>query len=862
MATHSAAAIAASASSWAKRSETKPIFKPVTRAIIASNFKPTKQQQDYFDWIENGSGSLILAALAGTGKCLGKDTPILMFDGSIKAVQDVGTGDVLMGMNSDPKTVLSTTTGVSPLYKITPVKGDAWVCNDVHVLTLKQSVTKEIFDISLPEYLACNNNYKVHDAKQFRVGVNFTSKETICAPYLLGVWLGDGSIAGPRISLPDQEIMNYLVAEAPNYGLTAKVTYPEGKCPNIDLTGIPNHTNILRDEFKTCVINGEKRIPSQYLTNSREKRLELLAGLLDTDCFLTNGMFEIITKYMGLRDDILFLARSLGFAAYSSVKKGIIKSIGFTGYYWRITISGHTNLIPTKIARKKAAPRMQKKDVLNTGFRVDAMGTGDYYGFTLDGDGRFLLGDFTVTHNTSSLIEGLEYMRGRIFLGAYNKKIVEELQSRVPNSPNVKIATMHSVGYGYLKQIVPDAQLDYNKMRDIYRLIAGYDKQLKGHEAAVLSLVSFAKQSAIGIMCSIDDKDAWYEQIDYYNIDCNNEHDVVIFNAIRTLKRSIELCTEKIDFEDMIYYPLLKNAVKPTYDWVLADELNDYNATRRMMAIALLKPTGRFVGAGDVNQSIYQFSGADHNSIDLMRSATNAATLPLSICFRCAKAVIAEAQKYVPEIEAREGAPEGIVRWAAFETIFDEVKIGDAILCRYNAPLVELAYHFILKGVPAKIEGKDIGANLKALAKKWVMPKTLLEYRAKLHDYMDKNVAKFKEEGKDYLAEALSDKVKCLDVVITRLLIKKAVGKPTDILGAEIDAIFGETVKGDPSTYVVLSSRHKSKGLEWSKIFNLVHTPSKRKLQDFEVIAEKNLNYVAITRAKHELVYMHLPKMK
>ena len=485
----------------------------------------------------------------------------------------------------------------------------------------------------------------------------------------------------------------------------------------------------------------------------------------------------------------------------------------------------------------------------------------DFFDWIVKGYGSILLEALAGTGKTTTLIEGLSLMQGRVFLGAYNKKIVEELQARVPNNPNVKISTMHSVGYGYLKQIAPNAVLDYNKMRDIYRLIAGYDKQLKSHEAAILNLVAFAKQAAIGITCNIEDKDAWYEQIDYYNIDCGNDHELVIFNAIRTLKRSNELCVEKIDFEDMIYYPLLKNAIKPTYDWVLADELQDYNATRRLMVTKLLKSTGRFVGVGDKNQAIYSFTGADHNSMDLMQSAMNAATLPLSVSYRCPKSVIAEAQKLVPNIQAKEGAEEGIVRWAAFETIFDEVKIGDAILCRYNAPIVELTYHFILKGIPAKIEGKDIGANLKSLAKKWVTPKTLQEYRTKLIEYRDKNVEKFKEEKKEYLSEALTDKVGCLDIVITRLIMKKAVGKPTDLLCAEIDAIFGETVKGDSSTYVVLSSIHKAKGLEFNRIFNLIHTPSKRKLQEWEQLGEKNLSYVAITRAKHELVYMNLPKV-
>ena len=854
---------AAAAASAASMSPSEGYAKTASAEAVASNFTPSAQQADFFSWIVNGSGSAILEAVAGSGKCLGKDTPVLMFDGSIKAVQDVVTGDVLMGMNSDPKTVLSTTKGVSPLYKITPVKGDAWVCNDVHVLTLKQSVTKEVFDITLPDYLANQGSKKLHDAKQFRVGVEFQDKETICASYLLGIWLGDGAIAGPRISLPDNEVIAYLIVEAPKYGLTAKVTYPEGKCPNIDLTGVDYSckTNILRDEFNTCVINNEKRIPSQYLTNSREKRLDLLAGLLDTDGYLDNGYFEIITKYAGLRDDILFLARSLGFAAYATSKVGTIKSLGFKGDYWRILISGHINTIPTKIARKKAAPRLQKKDVLNTGFRVDAIGEGDYYGFTLDGDGRFLLGDFTVTHNTTTLIEGLALMTGRVFFGAYNKKIADEIQARAKGFANVKISTMHSAGLMYLKRIAPNAALDYNKMRDIYRAIAGFDKQLKGHEAAILSLVSFAKQSGIGITCPIDDSDAWHELIDNFTVDTDGEDDVVIFNAIRTLKRSNDLCVDKIDFDDMIYYPLLKDAVTPFYDWVLIDEAQDTNATRRLLALRMMKTNARLVAVGDKHQAIYGFTGADSNSLDLIQSFTGAAYLPLSVSFRCPKLVVAEAQKHVSHIQAHPDAEDGIVRYLpSIYEVMAEAEKGDAILCRYNAPIVEMAYQFILNGKPAKIEGKDISSGLKALARKWNST-DFPTYKTRIATYLDKMVSKFKEDGKEYRAEALQDRVDCLRIIVDRIQLKDrpVTGPIKDAVCYEIDAIFGDAEKQDTSNCVLLSSIHKAKGMEWECVYYLTHVPSGRKMQDWEKECETNLLYVAATRSKHELVLAPLP---
>src|SRR6202030_113517 len=76
-------------------------------------------------------------------------------------------------------------------------------------------------------------------------------------------------------------------------------------------------------------------------------------------------------------------------------------------------ISGNTDQIPTRLPRKKAPPRQQKKVATRTGFSTHPLGEGPYYGFTLDGDGRFLLGDFTVTHNSSLTLQMLVGLRHR-----------------------------------------------------------------------------------------------------------------------------------------------------------------------------------------------------------------------------------------------------------------------------------------------------------------------------------------------------------------------------------------------------------------------------------------------------------------
>jgi hypothetical protein len=163
-----------------------------------------------------------------------------------------------------------------------------------------------------------------------------------------------------------------------------------------------------------------KHIPKIYKINDKNNRLQLLAGLIDTDGSYSNKdkCFDIIQKNKILSDDILFLARSLGYAAYQKKcnKSCMYKGNKVEGLYYRICISGdNLSEIPTKCIRKQADERMQKKDALKTGINVKHIGWGKYYGFTLDNNHRYLLGDFTVTHNTNLVKEGISKILNRPF---------------------------------------------------------------------------------------------------------------------------------------------------------------------------------------------------------------------------------------------------------------------------------------------------------------------------------------------------------------------------------------------------------------------------------------------------------------
>ena len=361
----------------------------------------------------------ILRGATGFGKCLGPGTPVLMSDGTIKAVEEIGVGESVMGPDSIPRLVTSTTSGYGQLYRVVPVKGESWVCNDVHVLTLVSN-NGQVVDVPLNEYLLWNKTKK-HTHKLYQPeSVEFANTCSLPVdPYFFGVWVGDGdkNLTGVRVTTVDSEILECLHNTANDWGLIVTTTHQDDRAPNYRIVGDGSENKLL------CAMRNlweKERIPREYLTSERTHRMSLLAGLLDSDGHLAarGSTFEITQKRKGLARDIEFLARSLGYRVTSRVK-----SVNGTDYH-RLMISGDTSLIPTRIDRKKAAPRKQIKNHLRTGFKLEPIGTGEYFGFTLGGsDGRFLLGDFTVTHNTNTALE-LARRLGRTTLIVVHKEFL------------------------------------------------------------------------------------------------------------------------------------------------------------------------------------------------------------------------------------------------------------------------------------------------------------------------------------------------------------------------------------------------------------------------------------------------------
>ena len=211
--------------------------------------------------------------------------------------------------------------------------------------------------------------------------------------------VADGQFDVPSISKPDGPITRRWVSYWENNGARVHIGGTKG-CPRFDVRfdrgkGGNPLTNFIRSSRKS----GEKRILHRYLTASRADRLEVLAGLLDGDGSTNGGpRFDIFTKYPGLAQDIIFLARSLGFHAWSKSVVKKIESTGFSGVYQAVYVSGDMTQIPT--IQKFGGSWKSIKAPLCHGIRVESIGDGEYFGFELDGNNLFMLGDFTVTHNS------------------------------------------------------------------------------------------------------------------------------------------------------------------------------------------------------------------------------------------------------------------------------------------------------------------------------------------------------------------------------------------------------------------------------------------------------------------------------
>ena len=388
-------------------------------------------------------------------KCESPENKLLMYDGTVKKAKDIKVGDLLMGDDSTPRTVLTCGTGYGPMFHVEQSNGDAYSVTDDHLLCVcreERTVPKgthfktrypaeRIKEITAKDYCRQSAWFQ-RTWKGYKVNVNFPDQPVPLDPYFLGLWLGDGTSSKPEICVADKdkEIAAYLRSYANS--LKMRITLGKGTgCRQFQLVRTPkrsakcsvrgclkpqmagsfcakhyatawhrgfkalaqgqtHYTNPITESLKKLEVYRNKHIPNVYKFNARAIRLKLLAGMIDSDGnYSKNNGFIFSNSNRRLADDACWLARSLGFKAYTRKVKTRIRSIGCQGTAFRTIIQGKISEIPTKIPRKMGID--SAKATNRTTLKVKPIGNGKYYGFELDGNRRYLHSDFTVTHNTT-----------------------------------------------------------------------------------------------------------------------------------------------------------------------------------------------------------------------------------------------------------------------------------------------------------------------------------------------------------------------------------------------------------------------------------------------------------------------------
>lgn len=435
---------------------------------------------------------------------------------------------------------------------------------------------------------------------------------------------------------------------------------------------------------------------------------------------------------------------------------------------------------------------------------------------------------------------------------SFSKSTVVELGKKMPSKFPAR--TLHGIGRDAIVSSGKYTKLDSNKVGSIVKELCNEHDISWQLISPISQLVSQAQTAGIvpnqsnGL--TEDTWGSWETLSETYDLPFNPE----IFSiAHAALIKSNEVAIKDgiISFDDMIYIPLFWPHRFSRYKSIIIDESQDLSPIQHKMIARVQLPGSRILAAGDPNQAIYGFRGAMHDSFAALSAAFNLTSMPLTVSFRCPKAVVREAQQYVPYIESAPSAIEGAV---IHHTSLDIHDLPPTILCRNNAPLIQLALRCLVSGISAEVAGKDIGRGLTSLTKRIASAKTsdsmpTATFITKLDKWAANEIAKNPRR-----AAAVHDKQVALTAIAS---IHRTLGD----VRKHLEKLYVDPEDSSrPAAQIHLSTVHKAKGREWLSVLILdPHLmPSKYAVQPWEIQAESNIAYVAITRAQETLHYCSL----
>jgi DNA helicase-2/ATP-dependent DNA helicase PcrA len=474
------------------------------------------------------------------------------------------------------------------------------------------------------------------------------------------------------------------------------------------------------------------------------------------------------------------------------------------------------------------------------------------FGWAESGEGNLVVAAYAGTGKTTTMLEAARRSpESRILVCAFNKRIAEELTAKA-RDPRVECKTLHGLGFGIIRKFRQNVIIAKDgRGLALAQAVCGDSDPVECVKLAGKACTYAREMAPLA-------KD-WRELIDIvldFDLMPAEEWEEYGWNAETVAQRAYLAMQEakkpavEIDFTDMIFLPVAMGWARKVYPLVIVDEAQDMNACQLLLAQMVCK--GRIAVVGDRHQAIYGFRGADSGSLDRLKAAYRAEERPLSITYRCPRSVVKEAQAFVPDYTAADSAPEGAVSAIHEEELYKLADRGDAVISRKNADLISAALRFIRAGKAAQVIGRDIAAGLRALVNELATGRakdSIPELLRRLESWRERQVVRIKAQTTDQDRQAarivaMQDKVDTLVAIC-----EGAAGVPE--LRSRLERLFTDTASG---ATITCASVHRSKGLEFPRVFLLDWTF--RHAHPKAGQEERNIRYVAVTRAQRELFYV------
>jgi DNA helicase-2/ATP-dependent DNA helicase PcrA len=476
------------------------------------------------------------------------------------------------------------------------------------------------------------------------------------------------------------------------------------------------------------------------------------------------------------------------------------------------------------------------------------------YDFVAHGQGHGVVEAVAGSGKTTTLLGALQRVPEgkRVLFAAFNTAIAEKLKGQVPD--HIDVHTSHGFGLSALRKQWPGLRVNDYKYYDIAEQIVCANWLRTATPSRLYMRNTLLDYLRFVQAALVDPRDTPAVAALGARYDLTRQYPQVFQWLVTLVERGYQhtFTANEVSFGDMLWLPNVVPMPIPQYDYVFVDEAQDLSRAQRELLLRACKPGGRMLFVLDSRQAIYGFVGADAESVAALKALPSITELPLSICYRCPTSHLDRARVLVPQIEARPGAPVGELQEIAYPELHARLQPEDMVLCRTNAPLYTLCLELIDRGVPARIQGKDVLKNFADLL-------GFVAADQKLHGVsatgLQAACAGYLKREQELLADVGNPDLR-LDQVVDHIAVIQSIAESRQVYAAkDLKAVLKELSDPHAGNAVRLSSIHRAKGLEAARVFLLFPDllPHPRAKQDWERQQEYNLLYVALTRATHSL---------